>query len=179
MTEPQLLRLDQIDEDTPGIGGKARGLARLLRLGVAVPPAVVLVDAHPDSVDDALIAQSAELGELLAVRSSAIGEDGHSASFAGQYETVLGVTPAAVPQAVRACLASLSSARAAAYRARNHSEERVHMAVVIQRMVEPTAAGVLFTADPVSGRRDHLVLDAVAGLGEALVSGHATPDHHR
>ena len=53
------------------------------------------------------------------------------------------------------------------------------MAVVIQRMVEPTAAGVLFTADPVSGRRDHLVLDAVAGLGEALVSGHATPDHHR
>lgn len=179
MTTPRVLRLDQLDPDTPGIGGKARGLARLHQLGVAVPPALVLVNARPDTVDDRLIAQATALGQTLAVRSSAIGEDGVTASFAGQYETLLEVSPSEVPDAVRACLASLSSPRAEAYRVRHKGLGRARMSVVIQRMIEPRAAGVLFTADPVTGRRDQLVLDAVSGLGEALVSGHATPDHHR
>ena len=117
----------------------------------------------------------------VAVRSSALGEASEGASFAGQYETVLSVRgPAAVEAALEKCLASLANERAGAYRESQGEEAAtLQMSVVIQQMVDAAAAGVCFTADPVTSRRGLAVVDAVAGLGESLVSGSASPDHHR
>jgi pyruvate,water dikinase len=112
------------------------------------------------------------------VRSSAIGEDSGEASFAGQYETVLNVEGIdALRAAIEDCLRSLENARAIAYRDEKTGQSEVQMNIVVQQMVDARAAGVLFTVNPVNARRDQVVIDAVAGLGEALVSGHATPDH--
>ncbi|MET9959529.1 rifamycin-inactivating phosphotransferase [Streptomyces sp. NPDC006326] len=113
-----------------------------------------------------------------AVRSSATAEDLPTASFAGQQDTYLNVVgPAAVLRHVSRCWASLFTERAVTYRRRNGIDHRtVHMAVVVQRMVLPRAAGVLFTADPVSGHRKTATVDAGFGLGEALVSGLVNPD---
>ncbi len=117
----------------------------------------------------------------VAVRSSATAEDLPDASFAGQQETFLGVLGAdAICEAVRRCWASLWTARSISYRARqgfDHAE--VALAVVVQEMVEPLVAGVLFTRDPVGGRADELLLNASWGLGESVVSGVVTPDSWR
>ena len=113
----------------------------------------------------------------VAVRSSATAEDLPRASFAGQQDTVLGVTGAdQVTAAVRRCWSSLWTTRALAYRTRqgiDHTE--VAAAVVVQRMVAADVAGVLFTADPLTGRRDHVMVEAVRGLGAPLVGGRVTP----
>ena len=116
----------------------------------------------------------------VAVRSSATAEDLPGASFAGQQETLLGVTgAAAVVAAVRQCWRSLWSGRAIAYRQQQDSAAAdVTMAVVVQRMVEPAAAGVLFTADPVTSDRSRMIVEAVPGCGEALVQGSRTPDRY-
>jgi pyruvate,water dikinase len=115
----------------------------------------------------------------VAVRSSATAEDLPSASFAGQQDTYLNVVgAAAVVEAVRDCWASLWTDRAVSYRAtRGIDPAAVALAVVVQRMVDATAAGVLFTANPVTGRRQQAVIDASPGLGEAVVSGAVNPDH--
>lgn len=114
----------------------------------------------------------------MAVRSSATAEDQSGSSFAGQHESYLNVRGlAAVLDAVRRCWASLWSARAVAYRARHGINEKDSaMAVVVQRLVPAQAAGVLFTADPVTGERDRMVINACWGLGEALVGGQVAPD---
>ncbi|EST21669.1 phosphoenolpyruvate synthase [Streptomycetaceae bacterium MP113-05] len=116
-----------------------------------------------------------------AVRSSATAEDLPTASFAGQQDTYLNVVgPAALLRHVSRCWASLFTERAVTYRLRNGIDHRtVQMAVVVQRMVFPDAAGVLFTADPVSGDRKVATVDAGFGLGEALVSGLVNPDVFR
>ena len=173
-----ILNLAEIDD--PSVGGKALGLARLTRMGLNVPPALVIANAVPGDYPDGLIEACAQLGEgALAVRSSARGEDGAEASFAGQYDTVLNVVGAdALHAAIDQCAASLVNERADSYASRQQEAGEVGMNLVVQRMVDARAAGVVFTADPVSARRDILVIDAVAGLGEALVSGEATPDHH-
>ncbi|AFK20354.1 phosphoenolpyruvate protein kinase [Haloferax mediterranei ATCC 33500] len=120
-------------------------------------------------------------GDTYAVRSSATAEDLPTASFAGQHETFLGVSDGEpVFDRLRDCLASLFTERAVAYRLRNdiaHSE--VAMAVVIQEMVDPAVAGVLFTADPVTGNRHVASVDANYGLGETVVSGEVSPDNAR
>ncbi|MFD8557635.1 PEP/pyruvate-binding domain-containing protein [Streptosporangium canum] len=115
----------------------------------------------------------------VAVRSSATAEDLPHASFAGQQDTYLNVIgAAAVLDAVRRCWASLWSDRAVAYRAANGIDHRaVLAAVVIQEMVQSEVAGVMFTANPVTGRRREAVIDASPGLGEAVVSGAVNPDH--
>jgi pyruvate,water dikinase len=117
-------------------------------------------------------------GEAVSARSSATAEDLPGASFAGQQETYLNVRgEEALLEAVRACWASLWTARAMAYREKEGIEPAsVSLAVVVQRMVEAEAAGILFTADPVSGRRDRTVISAAWGLGEAVVGGRVTPD---
>jgi phosphoenolpyruvate synthase/pyruvate phosphate dikinase len=114
----------------------------------------------------------------VAVRSSATAEDLASASFAGQQETYLNVRGAeALTAAVIDCWASLWTARAMAYRAREGvGPEEVRLAVVIQQMVEADAAGVMFTANPTNGRRDQTVISAAWGLGESVVSGTVTTD---
>ncbi|MEV8637692.1 PEP/pyruvate-binding domain-containing protein [Streptosporangium sp. NPDC051023] len=115
----------------------------------------------------------------VAVRSSATAEDLPHASFAGQQDTYLNVVGAdAVLDAVRHCWASLWTDRAVAYRAANGIDHRtVLLAVVIQEMVQSEVAGVMFTANPVTGRRHEAVIDASPGLGEAVVSGAVNPDH--
>lgn len=115
----------------------------------------------------------------VAVRSSATAEDLAFASFAGQQETYLNVVGSeAVLDAVRHCWASLWTDRAVSYRASLGLDQRsVQLAVVVQRMVEAEVAGVLFTANPVTGKRRQAVIDANPGLGEAVVSGATNPDH--
>ncbi|WP_041275423.1 PEP/pyruvate-binding domain-containing protein [Desulforamulus ruminis] len=117
-------------------------------------------------------------GGRVAVRSSATAEDLPGASFAGQQETYLnikGLQP--VLAAIRQCWSSLWTSRAMAYRFRQGiAPQEVSLAVVIQQLVAAEAAGVLFTANPVNGRRDQMVLDAAWGLGEAVVSGQVSPD---
>jgi len=114
----------------------------------------------------------------VAVRSSATAEDLAERSFAGQYETFLNVRGVeAVQTAVKRCWASLWNARALRYRAQQHIEPRaLAIAVLVQEMIPAQVAGVLFTAHPVTGARDCVVINATWGLGDALVSGLVTPD---
>jgi pyruvate,water dikinase len=116
----------------------------------------------------------------VAVRSSATTEDLPDASFAGQQDTFLNVTgDEALLRAVVRCWSSLWTARAIGYRARNGIEHQgAALAVVVQEMVESETAGVLFTANPLTGNRTETVVDATLGLGEALVSGQVEPDHY-
>ena len=133
----------------------------------------------PPEVGDAVIAAYRELGAgPVAVRSSATAEDLPEAAFAGQQETYLNVLGEDdLLGAVRDCFASLWSERAVLYRSRQPVDRRdVKLAVVVQRMVPSEVAGVLFTAHPVTGARDEVVIDASPGLGEAVVGGLVTPD---
>ena len=136
--------------------------------------------AIPDVVKESVVAAYERLGNNVpvAVRSSATAEDLPFASFAGQQDTYLNVIGTdAVVQAVHRCWASLWTDRAVAYRSTNGIDHRtVRLAVVIQRMVDASTAGVLFTANPVTGRRRQAVIDASPGLGEAVVSGAVNPD---
>ncbi|HEY6015054.1 MAG TPA: rifamycin-inactivating phosphotransferase, partial [Candidatus Limnocylindrales bacterium] len=139
--------------------------------------------AIPDDLADAITRAAARLGEhaAFAVRSSATAEDLPTESFAGQQDTYLNVIgPAAILEHVRRCWGSLFTERAVTYRIRNGLDHRkVQMAVVVQRMVFAEAAGILFTADPVTGNRKVATVEAAFGLGEALVSGLVNPDVHR
>ncbi len=139
--------------------------------------------AIPDELAAAITRALAQLGEqaAYAVRSSATAEDLPTASFAGQQDTSLNVVgPAAILQHVSRCWASLFTERAVTYRLRNGFDHRkVHMAVVVQRMVFPQAAGILFTADPVTSNRKVASVEASFGLGEALVSGLVNADVYK
>jgi DNA-directed RNA polymerase subunit L len=162
------------------VGGKAEGLARLISLGLNVPAGFVIQHALPGNMPADLAQHYRAIGGgAVAVRSSAIGEDSIDASFAGQYETLLNVEgEQALVDAIEHCLRSIRNVHAAAYKTQKTAvEDDVDMAVVVQKMVPAAVAGVLFTADPVSNSRQHVVIDAVHGLGEKLVSGEATPDH--
>ncbi len=135
----------------------------------------------PAAVAEAVRAALRDLGpDPVAVRSSATAEDLPGAAFAGQMETFLNVAGAdAVLDAVRRCWASLWAERAVDYRRqRGIDHAAVSLAVVVQRLISADVAGVLFTANPVTGARDELVVDASPGLGEAVVSGAVTPDHY-
>ncbi|MBZ4422464.1 rifamycin-inactivating phosphotransferase [Myxococcus sp. RHSTA-1-4] len=139
--------------------------------------------AIPDDLAAAITRALARLGEqaAYAVRSSATAEDLPTASFAGQQDTYLNVVgPAAILQHVSRCWASLFTERAVAYRLRNgFGHRKVHMAVVVQQMVFPQAAGILFTADPVTSNRKVASVEASFGLGEALVSGRVNADVYK
>jgi len=173
-----ILSLEQINDNS--VGGKAYGLSRLLAMGLPVPPAFVIRGAQSGSYPNDLDQQYRALAcAKVAVRSSALGEDGADASFAGQYDTVLNVADTTqLRQAIDQCVASADTHRAKSYQEDQSNADTATMNVVVQRMVDARVAGVVFTADPVSARRDLLIIDAVAGLGEALVSGEATPDHY-
>ncbi|MBX6762493.1 MAG: hypothetical protein K6T51_08410 [Rubrobacteraceae bacterium] len=115
----------------------------------------------------------------VAVRSSACAEDSEAASYAGQQETYLNVEGEdEVCRRVVDCWASFFSERALFYRQQKGSLEDLRMAVVVQKMVQPEKAGVLFTVDPVRRRRDRMIVEGAFGLGEAVVSGEVTPDHY-
>ncbi|RME13161.1 MAG: phosphoenolpyruvate synthase, partial [Ardenticatenia bacterium] len=137
----------------------------------------------PADIADAILAAWRRVGtdEAYAVRSSATAEDLPEASFAGQQETYLNVRgETALLDAVRNCWASLFTDRAILYRAQNNFAHRdVALAVVVQRMIAADVSGIMFTADPLTGHRHTLAIDASFGLGEALVSGLVTPDAYR
>jgi pyruvate,water dikinase len=137
--------------------------------------------AMPDDIAEEIRQAYAGLGESdvpVAVRSSATTEDLPGMSFAGQQETYLNMCgEAMVLDAVKRCWASLWTARAIAYRIKNKIDQNtVALAVVVQEMVNAEAAGILFTANPINGRRDEIVVNAAWGLGEAIVGGRVTPD---
>ncbi len=177
-TIPQTRLVDLSDEAATNrtlVGSKAARLAILSKSGFTVPNGVV-VTTTSGAIDDAMVKEIlSRLGEgPLAVRSSGISEDLETASFAGQYDTYLGVqgrTP--LIEAIAACRASVHSDRVTSYANRLDDTD---MAVLIQPMVEAIAAGVAFTADPVSGARDRVVVNATSGLGDRLVAGEVTPD---
>ncbi len=187
------------EEGSPAeLGGKAAGVRDLIRAGVPVPPGFCLVtDAYrrwveagrPDrlppevaaelsvAVDRLLeIARDRGFAPLLAIRSSAAVEDSAAASFAGQLLTRLGVPPEGVGQAVLEVWASAGRPGVRAYRDRVGTAD-AEPAVLIQPVVPAEAAGVVFTADPLTGDPGRLVVNAAWGLGEAVVAGLVSPDH--
>ncbi len=194
--------------DVAVAGGKGASLAAMTAAGLPVPPGFVVpagilersVDpvrlrdlavarSHDEAQTVVLAAEppSQEIGEAyerlgggrVAVRSSATAEDSDAASFAGQQETYLNVEGAKdVCARVVECWASFFSERAIFYRSHKGSLEDLGMAVVVQRMVDADTAGVMFTVDPVQRRRDQMIIEAVRGLGEQVVSGEVTPDHY-
>src|SRR5213594_2286148 len=156
--------------EAAGVTGETPATARVRLVASPVPAGIA------DPVRDAYRALGAS---EVAVRSSATAEDLPDASFAGQQDTLLGVLGEdAVLDAVRKCWASLWNDRAVAYR-QSHDvlAQGLRLAVVVQRMVDAQSAGVLFTADPITGRRKRAAIEAVRGLGEQLVSGSVNPDH--
>ncbi|MDN5795773.1 MAG: hypothetical protein L0H79_08475 [Intrasporangium sp.] len=169
--------------DPGDYGGKAVQLGVAIRCGLPVPPgcavsvagvaAIAAGDGNPVAELVSLLGADA----VVAVRSSAVGEDSGVASFAGAHLSVLGVRGIdGVAGAVRDVHASGQAAGALAYRDRMALAEAADMAVVVQCLVDATVAGVMFTRNPVSGA-DELVIEASWGLGEAVVSGLVTPDH--
>ena len=148
--------------------------ARTIQSAIAEAP-------MPVGLGDSIRLAYEAMGEAtrVAVRSSAVGEDGEAASFAGQQETFLNVRGAeAVLHCVRECWASFFSPRAMFYRAEKGDLTDTRMAVVVQEMILADRSGVMFTVDPVNKTREHMVMEAVFGLGEGIVSGMITPDHY-
>jgi pyruvate,water dikinase len=174
----------------PGIGDlldrlallKAEDRTPIRELAAAIRAGIEEV-AIPQDVQEAITRFLARLGEqaAYAVRSSATAEDLPGASFAGQQDTYLNVIgKPAILKHISRCWASLFTERAVAYRLQHGFDHRkVHMAVVVQKMLLPQAAGILFTADPVTGNRKVSSIDAAFGLGEALVSGLVNPDGYK
>ncbi|MEU5860403.1 PEP/pyruvate-binding domain-containing protein [Nonomuraea sp. NPDC047529] len=197
---------DEAAADLDTAGGKGASLARLVRAGLPVPGGFVVTTGAYRSFVSAFgdeIASSGDPGALfaaheipaglaaqieaahavlgddvaVAVRSSATAEDLPELSFAGQQDTFLNIRGDGLLEAVRRCWASLWNPRAVAYRERNGvPHDDVALAVVVQELVDADAAGIMFTADPVTGARDEIVVNASWGLGEAVVGGQVTPD---
>jgi pyruvate,water dikinase len=172
--------------DAARFGGKAAGLAHAIAAGLPVPPGIALEpelverlceDARAEQVMEDMILACG--GGAVAVRSSAIGEDGAAASFAGQHATRLGArTGTGALAALREVLASATSGGALAYRRRLGLPGVPRMAAIVQQIVEADVAGVMFTRNPTSGA-DERVVEAAWGLGEAVVQGIVTPDSWR
>src|SRR5437899_22193 len=185
--------------DATTVGGKTANLGRLAT-SFRVPPGFCLdvsafdqlrraMDGDPESrarLRELVAASYADLARRVgqreprvAVRSSAIGEDSGDSSFAGQHETILDVGGVdAIVDALLECWRSVSSDRAAAYRKQRGIAGAPRIAVLVQLMVPADASAIAFSADPVSGTRDVVVVNAARGLGDAIASGTITPDSY-
>lgn len=188
-------------------GGKGASLATMTAEGLPVPPGFVITSAafaaavDEEALRDAMSRKDVEAARALvaaaqpprelverefarltgpvAVRSSACAEDSDGASYAGQQETFLNTEGLeAVLHDVVECWLSFFTDRAVFYRQEKGSLEDVAMAVVVQQMIDSQTSGVMFTVDPVHGRKDRMVVEAARGLGEAVVSGETTPDNY-
>lgn len=179
----KLIDLAEIDSSMIAtVGGKAAGLGEMIRAGERVPDGFCLTaEAYRSGrlPEDELRAAYERLGGgRVAVRSSATAEDLPDASFAGQQDTYLNVEGTRpLLDAIRACWDSLNTERAVTYRAAAGIDDAA-MAVVVQRMVAPAVAGVLFTANPITGCRTEMIVDAAPGPGTAVVDGTVVPDHY-
>jgi Pyruvate phosphate dikinase, AMP/ATP-binding domain/Cyclic nucleotide-binding domain len=172
--------------DDGQFGAKAVGLGEAARAGLPIPPGVALAGSVVDAVAsgdestiEAMRTLVGPLGGPLAVRSSAVDEDGAEASFAGQHLTLLNVPSAGeVSSSVREVWWSANSDSAITYRQRVGLFTRPSVGVVVQALLDPESAGVMFTRNPISGA-DERVIEASWGLGEAVVAGLVIPDHFR
>ena len=182
--------------DAAAVGGKAAALGTAIAAGLRVPEGIVLTAAAYDAWSPQVAEPGGNVraalrgtlaapidalgGGLLAVRSSAVGEDGAEDSFAGAFLTVLSVADVeGVVEAVLQCWASAESDRAVSYRDARGLDPTVRMAVIVQRQVNGGAAGVAFSSDPVSGAHDCALVNAVASLGLGVVDGSVTPEAWR
>ncbi len=178
-----IVRFEDVNEANPGLhGGKGASLAKMVRAGFVVPPGFI-IDANSyrkldDKLKGEILAAFDELGtKYVAVRSSAIAEDGMSAAWAGQLETYLNTTRDELTGRVEDCWNSLSSERAKAYADENNVDlVSQKVAVVVQAMAQSDVSGVAFSAHPITQSREQVVIEAAYGLGEAVVSGQVTPD---
>jgi pyruvate,water dikinase len=167
-------------------GAKAVGLGDAIRAGLPVPPGVALPGLEVDAIASGEVAAAGalhdavrELPTPLVVRSSAVGEDSAGASFAGQHITVLNVPSADdVEGAVREVWWSANSDSAITYRKRLGVFARPSVGVVVQSLLQPETAGVMFTRNPITGA-DERMIEASWGLGEAVVAGRVIPDSFR
>lgn len=175
-------------EDVGQVGGKGASLGELTKAAIPVPQGfVVTTETHRKFANDALSSEienevlSAydELkAQRVAVRSSAVAEDSSNASWAGQLETYLNVGRDNLIEKIRACWNSIKSERALSYAGeKDMNESDLFVGVVVQKMVEAKASGVMFTANPVTGDCDEMMIEAGFGLGEMLVQGLITPDN--
>ena len=172
--------LTTMENRAPRIGMKAESLIRLREGGFNVPDGFVITPDELRSFTDADLAAHADENALYAVRSSGTSEDLGNASFAGQYTSYLNVRGLAdLRAAIENCAQSIHSDRVAAYaRHNNINIEGSKMAVIVQRMVESEISGVAFSVDSINGRDKEVVIEAVCGLGEQLVSGHVNPAYY-
>jgi pyruvate,water dikinase len=167
-------------------GSKAVGLGEAAREGLPLPPGVALsgdvveaVAAGEETAIEQVVHLVRDLPTPLAVRSSAVDEDGADASFAGQHLTLLNVPSCdAINDAVREIWWSANSDSAITYRQRVGLFRRPSVGVVVMSLLDPDSAGVMFTKNPITGD-DERVIEASWGLGEAVVSGRVIPDHYR
>ncbi|CAM5455385.1 hypothetical protein LSHI6S_03075 [Leifsonia shinshuensis] len=182
MDEQQTLpELSDSAADRAPWGSKAANLAFAAAAGFRVPPGFVITDDASAELgarfDEAVAVAAARLATgRFAVRSSGSAEDLAGASYAGLYETLLDVEIPDLAKAIRSVFASAAAARVSAYESRRSGVVRSPMAVLVQAMVAPVAAGVAFSANPLTGTRDEAVISAVRGLAEPLVSGEAIAD---
>lgn len=172
------------NKDVHLVGGKGASLGELVSLGLNVPPGFILTtEMHGKNIADyekQILEEFDRLGaEYVAVRSSANAEDSPRDSFAGQFETYLNVERNNLINAVKKCRDSINQPRIVEYcKARNIDRNKVRIAVIVQKMIQPDAAGICFTADPITGMQDKIMIEAVYGLGELIVSGQTIPDSY-
>ncbi len=180
---PLLVKLDDAASKDPRVvGGKAAALSKAIASGFPVPPGFVMTTTAqtrgPRAFERELeVELSTSRAQRFAVRSSAVCEDGAFRSFAGQLETVLDVPADGVKAAIEHCWASANALRALRYGTAGGGPGGV--AVIVQQMVAAESAGVAFSADPKTGERGIVVLEAVTGLGDKLVSGACDPEAWR
>lgn len=183
-----LLQFNQISKnDVPLVGGKGASLGEMTTAGIPVPPGfVVTTEVYkqfnnqelPIDIQEEILKAFDSLGaDRVAVRSSAVAEDSKTASWAGQLETYLNVPKEDLIDRLRDCWNSIRTEQALAYATeQNISEDQLVVAVVIQKMIESEAAGVMFTINPLNKDTEELMIEAGYGLGEMLVQGMITPD---
>lgn len=167
-------------EDVNLVGGKGASLGELSKVGMPVPPGfVITTGGFQKNIEQEVLEVFDKLNtDRVAVRSSAVAEDSSSASWAGQLETYLNVTRENLITKVKQCWDSIKSERAKHYSSQqNLSEDQLKVAVVIQKMVDAKAAGVMFTVNPVSQDKNEVMIESILGLGEQLVQGSVTPDN--
>lgn len=176
------------NKDVRSVGGKGASLGELIRAGIPVPPGFVVTaqtnqkfasDQMPIDVEQEILKAFDELDvKRVAVRSSAIAEDSSQGSWAGQLETYLNVSREDLISKIRECWNSIKSERALSYAGeQNLSEDQLFVAVVIQKMIESMASGVMFTVNPISKESSEIMVEAGFGLGEMLVQGLIIPDN--
>ncbi len=148
----------------------------MTKAGIPVPP-FFIIPAGNFNKKEILVEFKKLKTKYVAVRSSATAEDSSTASWAGQLESYLNVTEKNLIKSIEKCRASLYSPRAVSYRKQKGlNKQKISVAVVIQKMVQSETSGICFTANPVTGDRNEMVIEAASGLGEAIVGGKITPD---